>query len=437
MPKKILYFVIFIFLIKCLLASFIPIVADESYYYIWSAFPKLSYFDHPGMVSWLIYLGTHLLPIHNPIGIRLFFIILSTATVFIWLTLLRKKNATLNQQLLFLALFVLNPLLGIGSIMATPDVPLVFFWSLAYYCFVRLFETLKIRWYVFLGVSLGLGFCSKYHIVLFVLAGAVTLLVNKKWRLLQPIGIFATLASGFVFSLPVLIWNYQNEWISFLFQINHGFGRSNYNFEWTYSYLMGQVLIMSPFVALNLFRKRKASDNQIFSVSQIIFFLTSTFKSVVEANWPIVAQPHALEDYILIEKTKRIRWTFYYWFFIYVSIAGILFSPAGSKILKNQLITNDVRPLVEAARTYRPLYGPTYQISSLLSWESKVMVPKLRGFSRKDFYDSLEISVPAAKKFFVLKDVGSDWPDYLSSAKFLKLDSFDNLALELYQVTYD
>ena len=174
-----------------------------------------------------------------------------------------------------------------------------------------------------------------------------------------------------------------------------------------------------------------------FSVSQIIFFLTSTFKSVVEANWPIVAQPHALKDYILIEKTKRIRWTFYYWFFIYVSIAGILFSPAGKKLLKNQLITNDVRPLVEAARRYQPLYGPTYQISSLLSWESKVMVPKLRGFSRKDFYDSLEISVPAAKKFFVLKDIGSGWPDYLSSAKFVKLDSFDNLALELYQVTYE
>lgn len=437
MPKKILYSLIFIFLIKCLAASLIPIIADESYYYIWSVFPKLSYFDHPGMVSWLIYLGTHLLPLNNPLAIRLLFVVLGSLTVAIWLKLLQKNNATINQQFLFLALFVLNPLLGVGSILATPDVPLVFFWSLSYYCFVRIFETQKIQWYILLGIFLGLGFCSKYHIVLFVLAGFLTLLINKKWQQVRPLGIIATTLFGIMFSLPVLIWNYQNEWISFLFQINHGFGRSTYSFEWTYSYLIGQVLIMSPLVALNLFRRRNVSDNQIFSASQILFFLTSTFKSVVEANWAIVAQPHALKDFILIEKTKRIRWTFYYWFFIYVSIFGILLSPAGVKLLKNQLVASDVSALVEVAHLYQPLYGPTYQISSLLSWESKTMVPKLRGFSRKDFYDALEISVPTAKKFYVLKDVGSGWPNFLSSAKFVKLDSFDNLALELYQVTYD
>lgn len=437
MPKKILFSLAFIFVLKCFIASFVPIVADESYYYIWSLFPRLSYFDHPAMVSWLIYLGTQLIPFHSPLAIRLLFVILSTVTIVLWLILLRKKNVSDNQQLLFLALFVLNPLLGIGSIMATPDVPLVFFWSLSYYFFVKLFESRKMVWYVLLGASLGLGFCSKYHIVLFVLAGSLALLIGQKWKQLRPLGIFATLVSGLVFCLPVLVWNYQNNWASFLFQINHGFGRSNYEFEWTYTYLIGQVLTMSPLVALNLFRARKTSDDQLFSVSQTLFFLTSTFKAVVEANWPIASQPHALLDFILNEKTKRIRWTFYYWFFIYVSIGSILFSQTGQKILKNQLTTADVDPLVSVAQLYKPLYGPTYQISSLLSWQSQTSVPKLRGFSRKDFYDDLELSIPLERKFYVLKDVGSGWPERLSAAKFVKLDSFDKLGLELYQVTYD
>ncbi len=437
MPKKILFFLGIIFLVKCVAAALIPIVADESYYYIWSLFPRFSYFDHPGMVSWLIYLGTFAIPAPNPLAIRLFFVIFSTATVYIWLLLLRKSNPTLNQQLLFLALFILNPLLGIGSIMATPDVPLVFFWSLAYFCFVKLLETQKTFWYSLLGISLGLGFCSKYHIVLFLLAGLATLAIIKKWSVLRPTGVLTTVFTGLLFSLPVLIWNYQNNWVSFLFQLNHGFGRSHYNFEWTYSYIIGQILITSPFVTLHFFRRKKITTDQIFSVTQILFFLTSTFKAVVEANWPIVAQPHALVDFIKTEKTKKIRWTFYYWFFIYASIGGLLFSPAGRIVLQNQLLTSDILDLIPVAERYQPLYGPTYQISSLLSWQSQILVPKLKGFSRIDLYNELDVSLPNTKKFYVLKDVGSGWPDYLSSAKFIKLDSFDKLRLELYQVTYD
>ncbi len=437
MPKKLFGFLVFVFLIKCLLASFIPLVADESYYYIWSLYPRLSYFDHPAMVSWLIYLGTLVVPFHDPLAVRFFFLLLGTGTIAIWLNLLNQKNASEKQQLIFLALFVLNPLLGIGSILATPDVPLVFFWSLSYFFFLKILENPQRRWYFLFGSSLGLGFCSKYHIVLFVIAGFVSLLFSKKFKQLRLEGILITIAVGLLFSSPVLIWNYQNQWASFLFQINHGFGRSYYDFEWTWGYLAGQALILSPLVLLSLFNLFSKSTDRVFSLSQILFFVTSTFKSVVEANWPIVAHPHAVSHFVIHADRKKVSWTFYYWLTVYGIILVALQTDSGKALIKNQYTTSDIQILEKVAQDFRPLFGPTYQISSLLSWQSGILVPKLKGFSRKDFFDELSVSLPVSKKFFVLKDPGVGWPEYLSTAKFQKLESFDNLNLELYQVSYD
>ena len=117
-----------------------------------------------------------------------------------------------------------------------------------------------------------------------------------------------------------------------------------------------------------------------------------------------------------------------------ISLNQVIFLQA---LLKNQYTSSDVQILEKVVKDYQPLYGPTYQISSLLSWQGRLIVPKLRGFSRKDFFDDLPISIPTNKKFFVLKESGVGWPAYLSTAKFEKMESFDKLDLELYQVSYD
>ncbi len=437
MQKRFYYALLGIFLIKCFLGFTIPLFADESYYYIWSLFPKLSYYDHPGMVSWLIYLGREFLHFANPLSARFFFIFLSTGTLFIWLKILKLKLVSEKSWFIFILIFCLNPLLGIGSLLATPDVPLVFFWSLAYLFFLLSLENHKLRNYFFLGASLGLGFCSKYHIVLFVLAGISSFFFNSTFRKIRPLGIFTTILAGLLFSMPVLIWNFQNQWVSFLFQLQHGFGRSYYNFEWTWSYIVGQILILSPFVFFCLIKPKKKSLDLTFAASQLLFFITSTFKSVVEANWPITSQPHALAHFVETSESKKFRWILYYWAVIYILILGILISPFSGRI-KNQLNTSDISVLVPIALKYAPLYGPNYQISSLLSWESKILVPKMSNFSRKDFFNDLPESVPPkGKTFFVLKDQDVSWPEVLSAAHFEKLEVFDNLHLELYKVNYE
>lgn len=389
------------------------------------------------MVSWLNYLGNHLIPFKNPIQIRITFIILSTLTLYIWFYILKWKNFSEKTSLIFGIIYCLNPMLGIGSILGTPDVPFVFFWSFSYLCFLKILDSKKLIWYFLLGLALGLGFCSKYIIVLFVLAGLIHIVFNKQLSKLKISGVLVTLFSGLVFSLPVLIWNYQNEWASFLFQINHGFGRDYYEIDWTLSYALGQIFITSPFIFFHLFKKRFNNVNQIFSLTNILFFLSSSFKAVVEANWPIASYPHSIGYFVETASTKKIKYTFIYWAVIYSVLIGLLVLPFGFDLLKNQPTSKDVIELRPIVNKFAPLYGPTYQISSLLSWDNQKLIPKLSGLSRFDYYDRMPESKPTEKIFYVLKYTDASWPNYLSNYKFTQLERFDKLDLELYKVSYE
>lgn len=419
---------------KILLASFIPLFSDETYYWIWSNHLQLSYFDHPGMVAWLIKLGGFIFPYHSPLSVRLLFVVLSTISLTVWALLLKQRHVSEKNIFYFLILVCLNPLLGVGSIIATPDVPLVFFWSLSFYFLNQIFTNSKIRHYAFLGISLGLGFCSKYHIVLFALSSIFGLLVQKNYKKIRITGVLITIVLGLIFSLPVLIWNSQNDWASFLFQLKHGFGRPTYKFEWTSGYILGQFLLIGPIIFLSLFKKPFSTLDRIFSLSQLTFFLTSSFKSVVEANWPITSHLHAIKDFVEL-RPNYLKFNFYYWGIIYILLAIAFSIPTQrQKIFSSQQNTLSISELTENIKTFSPLYGPTYQISSLLSWNLEKTIPKLRGLSRHDFFDTLPESIPNQKEFYVLRDIHSGWPNLGFPYTFEKIKNFPDLELELFRI---
>lgn len=427
-------------LCKLIAGYFLPVFADEAYYYIWSLKPQLSYFDHPPLVSWMIYVGHLFFPVGHPLSLRIFFIVASFLTSLTWIQILREKKFNTLAIEVFLILVFLNPLLGLGSVVATPDVPLVLFWSLSYLAFIKIFsENHKshLKSYALLGASLGLGFCSKYHIVLFVISGLIYLFFDKAYKKLNPFGVFLTLIIGFTFSLPVLIWNYQNDWASFNYQLKHGFGKINYDWHWTLNFYLGQLALMSPLVFFHLFQKRKEKGDQIFTLSQVGFFTTSSFKAIVEANWPITSHLHGTAYFAQIDSFRKIRFTYAYWALIYVLMAIFFSLPVGKKTLRNQYRSTQMDELVLLVDKYQPLYGSSYQIASLISWRTNQFIPKLNGLSRFDFFDTLPESHPTDKKIFVLKHFDSIWPDKYKKYDKTKLESFDNLQIELYQLSYD
>lgn len=434
------------------MAALFPVFADEAYYYIWSLHPQLSYFDHPAMVSWIIGVFHFIFPPGHGISLRIGFVLLSFLTSLIWLKILNRQNVPPNSQFYFFILLFLNPLTGLGSVAATPDAPLVFFWSLSYLFFLKVLDQRTLLSYAGLGVSLGLGFCSKYHIVLFVLAGLIYLFVGKKFSVLRWKGVVLAIVLGGLFSLPVVIWNAQNDWQSFRFQINHGFGEEEFSWAWPVSYLAAQALIINPFLLAGLFKKASVHENpkvlkedaanasareKTFSLSQLGFFFYSSFKSVVEGNWPLTSHLHTTANSIHLLSPRTLNRAVIYWLVFYILLCGFLFSEQSRKVRKNLVNSSQLEEIYKLTETYKPLYGPSYQVASLISWKTQTLVPKLHLLSRHDFYDSLPESKPVEKTFYVLKNDYSEWPQEYAGYSKIKLQSFDNTGLELYQFKHE
>ena len=124
---------------------------DETYYFLWSRFPALSYYDHPGMVAWWMAAGTAIFG-DGPFGIRVVsvpsMIPTSLAVYATGLVLFDRRIALrgvlwTNATLLFV----------IAGMFATPDAPSVLFWSLAALGLALLGRSGDGRWWLLAGLA--------------------------------------------------------------------------------------------------------------------------------------------------------------------------------------------------------------------------------------------------------------------------------------------
>lgn len=429
--KKIVLFFFLVFLFKLILIFLLPISADETYYWVWSKNLQLSYFDHPAMISWLLATFPFLNSLNG--GFRLPVLILGQLSFLIWI-LIAKSRLSEKALFVFMLLYSASPLLGIGSIIATPDVPLMFFWSLSLFLLLQYEKNPSTINASYLGMALGLGFCSKYHIVLFVPCLLIWIFLNFKKLSIKPIHIIFAVIFGLLFCLPVLYWNYQNEWISFIFQLNHGLGRNYYRVSWTYSYLVAQGFILFPTVVYYFFRNAKDYRNLffIFAAFPLIFFLYSSTKSVVEINWPIVAYPslllfvcfHSLRPIHAYLKTALFSVVLL--FIVLQSYFHIL--PSSPEKMYE---TERIEAALPEVQALSPLYGGTYQIASYLWYRLQRPVYKLFDMSRFDAYDMMKGSRPDTDRFFILAEEETVLPEWLGNKNYKAriLKKIDSLLL--------
>ena len=403
-------------LVKLLLAAIIPLSADEAYYWVWGQRLQLSYFDHPPLVSWLTYIGNSLSFLGH--AVRWPAVILGHCMILFWIDIFKEKvSLDKTKTLIYLILF--SPLLGFGSLIVTPDLPVIFFWSAAIWSCLRIFEKQTLKDYALFGALLGLGFLSKYHIVLFIPCLLIYLTFEKKWPEVKAKGVFLTLLFGFIFSLPVLIWNYQNEFQSFMFQINHGFKRPSYKISWTLTYLLGQILVIFPTVLWAALKARPQTQFRFLYycawVPLAFFFLTS-FKALVEANWPIIAYPAIVALAAIGNFSKRsLQIYIAFWGTIVTIVLSTLFIPQLRSLNKKISEPYIYQEIAENLKDYNPLYGNSYQMSSSLWYFRKDPVFKLSGISRYDYFDTFPEAKPKGNEFYLVRKQNQNTPDWLTN----------------------
>ena len=300
------------FIIRCFIAAYTGLGVGESYYFRGALHLNLSYFDQPPLFFWLGGLGIKLFGLNN-FGIRFPSVLMFAGTSWLLFIVTRKL---FNAGAGFWAVVMMN-LSAVFTVAIAcwfqPDAPLMFFWLAATYFIVQLMvgpaaanskltrnsRKTYLLWLA-VGILMGLATLSKYH-VLFLFAGVfIYISTNKDQRhwLWHP-GPYIAILITLLIASPVLWWNYNNGWVSFIFQGSRA-GTQNEKFQlhpdWFFRSIGGQALWLLPWIWFPAIRQlyiswklrvQHSEYNFIFwmAVLPIVFFTVVTLWSDLQYHF--------------------------------------------------------------------------------------------------------------------------------------------------------
>jgi len=266
------------------------------------------------MAAYSIWLGT------NIFGDNIFGVKFMAAVWYLLTSLLLYKtvsryveNYLPNQNknsLAFLSVLLLNLTLfaHVYAITIVPDTPLIFFWLLVVFAVQERIITGNKNWWLLVGVGLGLGLVSKYTAIAIIGAVFFFFLFSPKYRkeLLSPYPYLAIII-GFAIFAPVIYWNYERGWASFLFQsAERADTVRSLRITYILQLLGSQLFMLTPLLFIYLFKSlsriirnwREKENLHLYFWSAIVIiggFTLVSLTSLVKMNWllpgflPIIA----------------------------------------------------------------------------------------------------------------------------------------------------
>jgi hypothetical protein len=286
--------------IRLFITATTEIADGEAYYYMWSRFPALSYYDHPPLVAWMTW-STSLIS-HSAMAIRIGPVI--CAALF-GLLLYRLGERLFSPRAGFFALIIVSvlPAFIVTSFVLNPESPLAPLWVLCLLLVEGMREHDEPWRPIVAGVVIGLAFLAKFTGVLLV---PVVLLylgaspVSRRWLRRPSLYIGGLLA--LVFASPVIIWNYQYGWPSLTLHfveraasVNVGtFLRNALHVAWgqfgAFHPFLFPVLLFALFIAI---RRSRQDDRYRFlalmswPVLVFFFFIMARVRDA-ESHWTMV-----------------------------------------------------------------------------------------------------------------------------------------------------
>lgn len=203
-------------LIRALFAGWMELGTDEAYYWTFAKYPDWSHFDHPGMLGWMMQFFTLNLLFENEFFLRLASVVFMTLNTWIMYCIGRelKDEATgLWSALLYTASVYAFVVTGIFTL---PDTPLSLFWLLAFLMFFKYLKRQQNKHLLMAGLLIGLAILSKYTGAFLWFGFLLYILCFDRRQFRNPHLYLAMLITALC-CLPIVIWNAQNDFISFRF----------------------------------------------------------------------------------------------------------------------------------------------------------------------------------------------------------------------------
>jgi len=232
--------------LRLLAAHSTELSVDEAHYALYGLHLDWSYFDHPSMIGWLQAIVLQFSD--TDLALRLMPILLfSTASLVLYrvgVRLFPHESPWLG--FVSVAIFQSGLMLQLVGFAMLPDGPLLFLGTLLILAMHGIFLDGRLRYWLWLGLLLGLAGLSKYTAVSLIISVLLALHFSKQWHHLAKPGPWLALIVGLLIILPVLYWNYRHDWVSFLYQIHHGTGNLNWEARRFFISQAGQLLVYGP-----------------------------------------------------------------------------------------------------------------------------------------------------------------------------------------------
>jgi 4-amino-4-deoxy-L-arabinose transferase-like glycosyltransferase len=282
--------------LRLVAAAWTPLTFDEAYYWMWSKYLAFGYYDHPPMVAAVIRLGT-MIAGDSEFGVRLVSILLALPMSFA----VYRTAAILfgGMRLAANATILLNVTLmaAVGSLIVTPDSPLLTASSFVLFFLAKVLETGRGGWWLAVGAAVGTALLSKYTALFFGPAILIWLLLVPRLRrwLVSPWPYLGALVALAIFS-PVILWNADHQWVSFIKQIGRA-RIADFHLGFIGELIPTQIAFATPLVFVlgtmglyALLRHRagalaaRALINATFWTI-VAYFIWHSLHARVEANW--------------------------------------------------------------------------------------------------------------------------------------------------------
>src|SRR5258706_1868009 len=289
-------------LVRLFLATQLELGNDEVYYWTYAAYPDWSHFDHPPMVGLVAQLFSLNFLLKADFFMRLGPIVLSAVCpwlIFLIGTKIKNARTGLYAAFLFTGSIYCSIISGFSL---TPDAPLIFFWLLAMNLMIgflavekiSMHQRKKILWF---GLVAGLAMLSKYQgaflwIAVFIYAG----LYNRQW--LKEFSCYIAGMISAVTLLPLLIWNVQNDFISFTFHTARVAPAWEFRLDYFLTEIFGQVAYNNPI-------------NYVLIVIALVAFFKR--KNFVESKWTRILFAVAIPLWVVFTGFSLFRSTLPHW----------------------------------------------------------------------------------------------------------------------------
>ncbi len=295
---------------RLLISGQFLLVPDETYYWQWSRRLDMGYLDHPPMIAWAIRLATTLFG-QTEFAVRLPSILgITLASAYLCLLAARwfSQRTALQVALISQAVLLMNG----TALIVTPDSMLLPCWAAACYHAAEALEHDKMRQWLLTGICFGLGLLSKYTMLLFLPSLFFCMLFTGAYRKrLFTYKPWLGLLAGLVLFTPVLLWNAQNNWVTFRHVLFQG-GVDDSTFltsAYIANFFGSQAALISPVIFLFILAgwgkgwfserlpREKASFLLWMSLTSFVIFTLLAFHVRIYGNWPA---PAYLTAFILI-----------------------------------------------------------------------------------------------------------------------------------------